>query len=90
MKGVEMMPGVNYERIVPGGLEVSFGEGRERPTLVEADTVVLCAGQVSERSLADALAAEGVACHVIGGAEVAAELDAKRAIDQGARLAATL
>jgi 2,4-dienoyl-CoA reductase (NADPH2) len=52
--------------------------------------VVLCAGQVSERSLADALEAKGVACHVIGGADVAAELDAKRAIDQGTRLAASL
>ncbi|TFL18076.1 NADPH-dependent 2,4-dienoyl-CoA reductase [Jannaschia formosa] len=90
MKGVKMVPGVNYERITPGGLEISFGASRERPTLIEADTVVLCAGQVSERSLADALEAEGVACHVIGGADVAAELDAKRAIDQGARLAARL
>jgi len=52
--------------------------------------VVLCAGQVSERSLADALAAKGIAAHVIGGADVAAELDAKRAIDQGTRLAAAL
>jgi len=51
---------------------------------------VLCAGQVSERSLADALTAAGIAHHVIGGAEVATELDAKRAIDQAARLAAQL
>ncbi|PWJ22165.1 FAD-dependent oxidoreductase [Jannaschia seohaensis] len=90
MKGVKMVPGVNYERIVPEGLEISFGKNREKPTLIEADTIVLCAGQVSERSLADALEAEGIACHVIGGADVAAELDAKRAIDQGARLAARL
>jgi 2,4-dienoyl-CoA reductase (NADPH2) len=90
MKDVKMVPGVNYERIVPEGLEVTFGEARERPTLIEADTVVLCAGQEPERSLADALEAAGIACHVIGGADVAAELDAKRAIDQGARLAATL
>ncbi|MEM8848554.1 MAG: NADPH-dependent 2,4-dienoyl-CoA reductase [Pseudomonadota bacterium] len=90
MKNVKMLPGVNYERITPDGLQVSFGEARERPTLIEADTVVLCAGQVPERSLADALEAEGIACHVIGGADVAAELDAKRAIDQGARLAAGL
>jgi 2,4-dienoyl-CoA reductase (NADPH2) len=90
MKGVEMVSGVNYERIDGDGLHISFGEARERPTLIEADTIVLCAGQLSERSLADALEAEGVTCHVIGGADVAAELDAKRAIDQGTRLAATL
>ena len=90
MKGVEMMAGVNYEGIDAQGLHVSFGEARERPTLIEADTIVLCAGQVSERSLASELAERGVAAHVIGGADVAAELDAKRAIDQGTRLAATL
>ncbi|MEM8822351.1 MAG: NADPH-dependent 2,4-dienoyl-CoA reductase [Pseudomonadota bacterium] len=90
MKDVKMVPGVNYERITPEGLQVSFGEARERPTMIEADTVVMCAGQVPERSLADALEAEGLTCHVIGGADVAAELDAKRAIDQGARLAAKL
>ena len=90
MKNVEMIGGVNYEGIDADGLHVSFGEARERPTVIEADTVVLCAGQVSERSLADALEARGVACHVIGGADGAAELDAKRAIDQGTRLAATL
>jgi 2,4-dienoyl-CoA reductase (NADPH2) len=90
MKGVEMVGGVNYERIDARGLHISFGEGRERPTVIEADTVVLCAGQISERSLADALEARGVPCHVIGGADVAAELDAKRAIDQGTRLAAAL
>ena len=89
MKGVEMMGGVNYERIDDDGLHVSFGEARENPTLIEADTIVLCAGQVSERSLADALAEKGIAAHVIGGADVAAELDAKRAINQGTRLAAT-
>jgi 2,4-dienoyl-CoA reductase (NADPH2) len=49
----------------------------------------LCAGQLSERSLADALEAKGTTVHVIGGADVAAELDAKRAINQGTRLAAT-
>ncbi|MDJ0629765.1 MAG: NADPH-dependent 2,4-dienoyl-CoA reductase [Rhodobacter sp.] len=90
MKGVEMIGGVNYERIDRNGLHVSFGEARESPKLIEADTVVLCAGQVPERSLADALADAGIGCHVIGGADVAAELDAKRAIDQGSRLAAGL
>ena len=90
MKGVEMVGGVNYERIDEDGLHVSFGEARERPTLIKAETIVLCAGQLSERSLADALDAKGIASHVIGGADVAAELDAKRAIDQGTRLVASL
>ena len=86
-KGVEMQGGVSYRRIVPEGLEVTADE-EER--LIPADTVVLCAGQVPRRALADALDAAGIAHHVIGGADVAAELDAKRAIDQGARLAAQL
>jgi 2,4-dienoyl-CoA reductase (NADPH2) len=90
MKGVRMIPGVNYDRIDADGLHVSFGEARENPTLIAVDTVVLCAGQEVERSLADALIDEGVAVHVVGGADVASELDAKRAIDQGARLAAAL
>jgi len=87
MKGVKMIGGVSYDEITSEGLWVTKADERQ---LIEADTIVLCAGQLSERSLADALAAQGVACHVIGGADVAAELDAKRAIDQGARLAATL
>lgn len=90
MKGVKMLAGVNYEGIDARGLHVSFGPGRENPTLIEADTIVLCAGQEVERSLADTLIAKGITPHIIGGADVAAELDAKRAIDQGARLAATL
>ena len=90
MKGVEMLGGVNYERIDDAGLHISFGETRERPTVIPAQTVVLCAGQLPDRSLADALEARGTPVHVIGGADVAAELDAKRAIDQGTRLAATL
>ncbi len=90
MKDVQMKAGVNYERIDAEGLHISYGETRERPEVIACDTVVLCAGQVSERSLADALESKGVTCHVIGGADVAAELDAKRAIDQGTRLAAQL
>ncbi|MDR6263357.1 NADPH-dependent 2,4-dienoyl-CoA reductase [Roseobacter sp. N2S] len=90
MKNVEMLAGVNYERISDQGLHVSFGEAREKPKLIEVDTIVMCAGQVSNRSLADDLEAKGIACHVIGGADVAAELDAKRAIHQGSRLAAAL
>ena len=90
MRGVDFVGGVNYERIDDGGIHVSFGGARENPTLIEADTIVLCAGQVSDRGLADELEARGRSVHVIGGADVAAELDAKRAIDQGVRLAAGL
>ena len=90
LKDVRMIGGVNYERIDAEGLHITFGATRERPELIAADTVVLCAGQVSERSLADDLVARGRPPHVIGGADVAAELDAKRAIDQGMRLAARL
>ncbi len=90
MKDVQMIGGVNYEKIDADGLHVTFGEARENPTLIGADTVVLCAGQLSERTLADALGARAIPCHVIGGADLAAELDAKRAIDQGVRLAAIL
>jgi 2,4-dienoyl-CoA reductase (NADPH2) len=87
MKGVEMIGGVSYDAITPDGLQISKGAEAQ---MLEVDTIVLCAGQLPDRSLADALADTGVPVHVIGGADVAAELDAKRAIDQGARLAATL
>ncbi|NNK68071.1 MAG: NADPH-dependent 2,4-dienoyl-CoA reductase [Rhodobacteraceae bacterium] len=90
MKQVKMIGGVNYEKIDAEGLHVSFGEARENPQVIAADTIVLCAGQLPERSLADDLNALGRVVHVIGGADVAAELDAKRAIDQGTRLAAAL
>jgi 2,4-dienoyl-CoA reductase (NADPH2) len=90
MKNVKMVGGVNYERIDADGLHVSYGEARENPSLIAVDTIVLCAGQLPERSLADELIAAGRRPHVIGGADVAAELDAKRAIDQGTRLAAAL
>ena len=89
-KGVEMVGGVTYEGIEPAGLRVSSGPERAEPRLIPADTIVLCAGQESDRRLADALIARGCVVHVIGGADVAAELDAKRAIDQGTRLAARL
>lgn len=90
MKGVKMLGGVNYERIDAEGLHISTGEARENPRLIAADTIVLCAGQLSERSLADQLVAKNIPCHVIGGADVAAELDAKRAISQGVTLALKL
>jgi len=85
-----MLGGVNYERIDSTGLHISFGPDRTEPTLIEADSVVICAGQESERTLAEALGAAGIAPMVIGGADRAGELDAKRAIDQGTRVGAIL
>jgi 2,4-dienoyl-CoA reductase (NADPH2) len=90
MKNVEMIGGVNYERIDAQGLHISQGADRSNPAVIAADTIVLCAGQLPERSLADQLIAQGRPVHIIGGADVAAELDAKRAIDQGTRIAAGL
>ncbi len=90
MKQVEMIGGVNYERIGPQGLFVTYGEKRQDGQLIECDTVVLCAGQEPLRELEAPLRAAGVAVHLIGGALEAGELDAKRAIDQGTRLALTL
>ncbi len=90
MKQVKMIGGVNYERIADEGLLVSYGEQRENPTWIPCDTVVLCAGQLPLRTLADELQAGGKKVHLIGGALEAGELDAKRAIDQAARLAASL
>jgi 2,4-dienoyl-CoA reductase (NADPH2) len=90
MKRVEMLSGVNYEGVVPKGLAVSFGEGREKATVLEVDTIVLCAGQESLRELEAPLRAAGASVHLIGGAALAGELDAKRAIDEGTRLAASL
>jgi 2,4-dienoyl-CoA reductase (NADPH2) len=90
MKQVEMIGGVNYERITPQGLFVTYGEKRQDGQLIECDTVVLCAGQEPLRELEAPLRAAGVAVHLVGGAHEASELDAKRAIDQGTRLALTL
>jgi 2,4-dienoyl-CoA reductase (NADPH2) len=89
-KGVRMQGGVSYHRITPDGVEVSVTDDQQNPQLIAVDTVVLCAGQLPRRSLSDALAAAGLKHKVIGGADVAAELDAKRAIDQGARVASQL
>jgi 2,4-dienoyl-CoA reductase (NADPH2) len=90
MKRVEMLAGVNYEGIDDKGLHVTFGEKREKPTLIEVDHVVLCTGQEPLRELYEPLHAANVAVRLIGGADVAAELDAKRAINQGSRVAAEL
>ncbi|GAA1480348.1 NADPH-dependent 2,4-dienoyl-CoA reductase [Gordonia sinesedis] len=91
MKGVEQISGATYDRIDDDGLHLSFREddGSVRETrLLEVDNVVVCAGQESVRDLVDPLTLAGVRTHVIGGADVAAELDAKRAIRQGTEVAA--
>lgn len=90
MKQVEMVGGVNYERITPQGLFVTYGDKRSDGQLIECDTVVLCAGQEPLRELQAPLQAAGMKTHLIGGADEATELDAKRAIDQGTRLAAVV
>ncbi|MGH3360646.1 MAG: FAD-dependent oxidoreductase, partial [Nocardioidaceae bacterium] len=85
--GVRMLPGVTYDRIDDNGLHLTVdGESR----VLDVDTVVLCTGQESVRELADPVAAAGTSVQVIGGADVAAELDAKRAIKQATELAASL
>lgn len=84
---VEMLSGVQYERIDDQGLHLWVGD---KPRLLEVDNVVICAGQESRRTLYDSLREQGVAAHLIGGAKLAAELDAKRAIRDGAELAAEL
>ena len=89
-KGVHQLSGVNYERVSDNGLHISFGQKRQRPQLLEVDNVVVCAGQESVRDLEDELRRGGIEPHIIGGAAVAAELDAKRAIRQGTELAARL
>jgi 2,4-dienoyl-CoA reductase (NADPH2) len=96
MGGVQQYTGVSYEKIDDDGLHILDSEGERR--VVPVDSVVVCAGQESVRDLADQLAdqladAPGgtrTSVHVIGGADVAAELDAKRAIKQGVELAAIL
>ena len=95
-KQVQMVTGVNYERIGPlpsgqgVGLVVSHGADRKDTQVLEFDTLVLCTGQEPLRELLAPLQQAGVAVHLIGGAFEAGELDAKRAIDMGTRLAATL
>ncbi len=86
-RGVTMVPGVRYDRIDDAGLHLTVdGE----PTVLQVDTVVLCTGQEPRREVYEELLAAGRTAHVIGGADVAAELDAKRAVQQGTELAAAL
>jgi len=86
-RGVSMTAGVTYHRIDDDGLHVSV-DGREQ--VLAVDTIVLCTGQEPRRDLHRALLDAGHTPHLIGGADVAAELDAKRAIQQGTQLAAEI
>ncbi|EKG39258.1 NADPH-dependent 2,4-dienoyl-CoA reductase [Pseudomonas syringae] len=88
-KQVQMLNAVQYLKIDDAGLHIRIGEDGEEK-LLAVDNVVICAGQDPLRELYDDLLNAGQSVHLIGGADVAAELDAKRAIDQGSRLAATL
>jgi 2,4-dienoyl-CoA reductase (NADPH2) len=89
-KGVHQLSGVNYERIDDQGLHISFGPDHSDARVLAVDTVVICAGQESVRDLEEGLRRNGIEPHVIGGAALAAELDAERAIRQGTELAARL
>jgi len=86
-RGVHTLAGVSYEKIDDAGLHIKLGdEGK----LLDVDTIVLCAGQLPRRELLDDLQAAGARVTLIGGADVAAELDAKRAIEQGVQYAVAL
>jgi 2,4-dienoyl-CoA reductase (NADPH2) len=86
-RDVEMVSGVEYQRIDDQGLHITVnGESK----LLAVDTVIVCAGQDPLRELQQALVDAGQSVHLIGGADVASELDAKRAINQGSKLAANL
>ena len=86
-RAVHMIAGVTYDKVDDAGLHITVGG---EPKLIPADTVILCAGQDPLRELQADLQAAGCKVHLIGGADVAAELDAKRAIKQGAELAAAI
>ena len=84
---VQMIPGVTYRKVDDAGLHITVGD---KDQIIPADTIVVCAGQDPQRELQAALTQAGVTVHLIGGADVAAELDAKRAIKQGFELAVAL
>ncbi len=86
-RGVKMLAGVQYKRIDEFGLHIEH-DGEDK--LLEVDHVIMCAGQLPRRDLQEPLKSAGVTVHLIGGADVAAELDAKRAIKQGSELAAVI
>lgn len=87
MKQVEMISAVQYDKIDDAGLHIRI---KDKAEILPVDNVIICAGQEPLRELEEALKHAGKTVHLIGGADVAAELDAKRAINQGSRLAATI
>ena len=87
-KNVQMLNSVEYVKIDDAGLHISVAG--DEPQVLPVDTIIICAGQEPQRELQEALQAAGVNVHLAGGADVASELDAKRAINQGSRLAASL
>ncbi len=87
MSGVKAVSGVTYRKIDDEGLHILVGD---EPQVLAVDNIVVCAGQEPQRELQAGLEAKGVTVHLIGGADVAAELDARRAIEQGTRLAAAV
>ncbi|MEP3590530.1 MAG: NADPH-dependent 2,4-dienoyl-CoA reductase [Marinobacter sp.] len=92
-RDVQMIPGVSYRKIDDEGLHITVtpkGAEQGEDKVLPVDTVIICAGQDPLRELQSGLEAAGLPVHLIGGADVAAELDAKRAIDQGSRLAAEI
>jgi 2,4-dienoyl-CoA reductase (NADPH2) len=86
-KRVQMLNNVSYDKIDDAGLHITIGD---KSTLLEVDNIIVCAGQEPLRELQHAIEESGKPVHLIGGADVAAELDAKRAIRQGAELAAKI
>ena len=90
---VQMIPGVSYRKIDDEGLHITItpkGASQGEDRVLPVDSIIVCAGQEPLRELQQGLEQAGVSVHLIGGADVAAELDAKRAINQGSRLAAEL
>jgi len=86
-RNVTMINAVTYRKIDDDGLHITL---KGKPQIIKVDTIVICAGQEPKRDLKEGLEKAGMTVHLIGGAELAVELDAKRAIDQGARLAAAI
>ena len=86
-RGVKMIPAVSYQKIDDDGLHVLIGG---EPQLLAVDNVILCAGQEPKRDLAEPLREAGKTVHLIGGCDVAMELDARRAIAQGTKLALSI
>jgi 2,4-dienoyl-CoA reductase (NADPH2) len=86
-KKVKMINSVQYQKIDDQGLHITI---KGEPKVLDVDNVVICAGQISKNELFEPLKEKGVSVHIIGGAFMAGELDAKRAIEQGSKLAASL